>query len=150
MKIILAHMGRYTCPAQFTTFMDTGLLDDCPSLYLEMSSVTCSDVYEQVLCKPALRKRLLFGADLPFGLITGVERWSETHGAVFLTRDTYTWSDPVMNAELAEERKLLTHNTYHVIKAFKDALAHLDVNETEVESIKQDVFCRNAIAMLRG
>ena len=149
-KIILAHMGRYTHPSQFTTFMDTSLLDDCPSLYLEMSSVTCADVYEQVLRKPTLRKRMLFGADLPFGLITGVERWSDTHGAVFLTRDSYSWSDARMNAEFAEERKQLTHNTYHVIKAFKDALERLEVNDTEADSIKQDVFCRNAIAMLGG
>jgi hypothetical protein len=147
-RIILAHMGRYTCPDQFTSLMESGLLEHAPSLYLEMSSVTSQAVYEQVLRKPELRKRLLFGTDLPFGLITGVERWSDTHGAVFLTRDDYTWSDHEMNAEFAEERLQLTHNTYHVIKAFKDALDAIDLPQGEAETVKHDVFCANALRLL--
>jgi len=79
-KIILAHSGATTEPRQFLDFMDTGVLDDCPALFLDMSSVSATVVYVRVLERPALHSRLLFASDLPFGLITGVERWSESRG----------------------------------------------------------------------
>jgi len=144
LRIILAHMGRYIRPQQFLDFMDTGILQECPSLYLEMSSASCPEVYE----REEIYSRLLFGTDLPFGMISGVERWSPTHGAIFLTRDDYVWSDPVMNAEFARERANLTYNTYHCIKAFKDALTRKGFDATRTEQIKQDVFYGNALRLL--
>jgi hypothetical protein len=128
--------------------MDTGILQECPSLYLEMSSASCSEVYDRVLKCEELHSRLLFGSDLPFGTITGVERWSPTHGAIFLARDNYAWSDPAMNAEFARERAGLTYNTYHCIKALKDALTRKGFDAVRTGRIKEDVFCGNALRLL--
>jgi len=147
-RIILAHMGRYVRHQQFLDFMDTGILQECPSLYLEMSSASCPEVYDRVLESDGLHSRLLFGSDLPFGMITGVERWSPTRGAIFLARDDYSWSDPAMNAEFARERASLTYNTYHCIKAFKDALMHAGFDAGKTERIKEDVFSANALRLL--
>ncbi len=143
-RIILAHMGRYVRHEQFLDFMDSGILQECPSLYLEMSSASSTEVYDRVLECDGLRSRLLFGSDLPFGMITGVERWSPTHGAIFLARDNYPWSDPAMNAEFAGERADLTYNTYHCIKAFKDALEAKRFDAVQAQQIKEDVFHNNA------
>ena len=71
-KIILAHMGRYYEQKQFEDFMKTDLLNDAP-VFLEVSSASLPEVYKLTLRRPQLRKRLLFGSDLPFGAITGVE-----------------------------------------------------------------------------
>lgn len=145
--IILAHMGRYVRYQQFLDFMDTGILQQCPSLYLEMSSASCAEVYERALECEGLHTRLVFGSDLPFGMITGVEQWSASHGAIFLARDTYSWSDPVMNAQFARERAGLTYNTYHCIKAFKNALTKKGFDASRAERIKEDVFCANALRL---
>lgn len=142
--IILAHLGRYTEPTQFLDFLTSGVLDECPSLYLEMSSATNTDLYGEVLANTGLWDRLLFGSDLPFGLITGVEKWSPERGPIFLARDTYTWSDPVMDREFAAERERLTYNTYHVIKAFKDALERSGIDPRTAERLKEKVFRGNA------
>jgi hypothetical protein len=147
-RIILAHMGRYVQHRQFLDFMDTGIVQECPSLYLEMSSASCSEIYDRVLDCEKLHSRLLFGSDLPFGMITGVERWSPTRGAIFLARDNYPWSDPVMNAEFARERASLTYNTYHCIKAFKDALTQKGFDAARAKRVKEDVFCANALRLL--
>jgi predicted TIM-barrel fold metal-dependent hydrolase len=149
-RIVLAHLGRYVRPQQFLDFLDARVLDDCPSLYLEMSSATCTELYQRVLERKELWSRLLFGSDLPFGLITGVERWSEARGAIFLTRDTYTWSDPKMNADFAAERRRLTYNTYHVIKAFKDALAAAAIDRPTAQQIRDKVFRQNAVDLFAG
>lgn len=142
--ILLAHMGRYIEPDHFFRFLDAGVLEACPSLYLEMSSASSREVYERVLARPSLWKRLIFGSDIPFGLITGVERWSKEQGAIFLARDDFPWSDAKMNAQYAAERKQLTYNTYHCIKALKDAVAGLKLSVGDVNELKQAIFCTNA------
>ncbi|MFH1478077.1 MAG: amidohydrolase family protein [Verrucomicrobiota bacterium] len=142
--ILLAHMGRYIEPDHFFQFLDEGLLEACPSLYLEMSSASCQEVYERFLARPGLWKRLIFGSDIPFGLITGVERWSKEQGAIFLSRDDYSWSDTGMNAQYAAERQSLTYNTYHCIKALKDAIAGLGLSVADATALKQAIFCANA------
>ena len=146
-RIILAHLGRYTKPPQFLDFLASGVLEECPSLYLEMSSCTNAELYGEILRREGLWDRLLFGSDLPFGLITGVERWSEARGPIFLARETYTWSDPAMDREFAAERERLTYNTYHVVKAFKDALDRSGIGARAAESLRERVFRRNAEAL---
>ncbi|MBT3290501.1 MAG: amidohydrolase family protein [Victivallales bacterium] len=146
-RVLLAHMGRYVNDQQFLSFMDTDVLATCPTLYLEMSSASCPEVYDRVLRCEWLHSRLLFGSDLPFGMISGVEQWSDTHGAIFLTRDTYPWSDPAMNAEFAQQRQRLTYNTYHCIQALKEALARQGYEPARAEQLKMDVFCGNALRL---
>jgi hypothetical protein len=141
-------MGRYLQPWQFHAFCDSGLLD-FPMLYLEMSSASLTEVYYRVLSDPRMHDRLLFGSDLPYGLITGVEAWSETHGAVFVTRDRYPWSDPTLEESCLSDRNQLTYNTYHVIKAFKDALESMRFSPELVETIKEKVFFRNACSLIK-
>jgi len=142
--ILLAHMGRYIEPDHFFQFLNEGVLEACPSLYLEMSSASSREVYEQVLAHRSLWKRLIFGSDMPFGLITGVERWSKDQGAIFLSRDDYPWSDASMNARYAAERQRLTYNTYHCIKTLKDAVAGLGLSVGDANELKQAIFCTNA------
>jgi hypothetical protein len=142
-RIVLAHMGRYLEVEQFHRFCDTDLLD-YPALYLEMSSATLSEVYARVLRFPQIRGRLLFGSDLPFGLITGVEAWSEQAGPIFVTRDRYLWTDPHTQESSPVRPESLTYNSYHTIKAFKDGLESLGLPAAEVEALKQAVFCGNA------
>ncbi len=145
-RIILAHMGRYLELKQFLSFCDSGLLE-YPMMYLEMSSATLTEVYRRVLSEPKMHNRLLFGSDLPYGLITGVEAWSETHGPIFVTRDRYPWSDPILqqNAPLSPDR--LTYNTYHTIQALKDALESMRLPPKQVEAIKQSIFFENASSL---
>jgi predicted TIM-barrel fold metal-dependent hydrolase len=145
-RIILAHMGRYLELKQFYSFCDSGLLE-YPMMYLEMSSASLAEVYRRVLSEPKMHNRLLFGSDLPYGLITGVEAWSEMHGPIFVTRDRYPWSDPTLqqNAPLSPGR--LTYNTYHTIKALKDALESMRFPPEQVEAIKQGIFFENASAL---
>ncbi|MCX6991938.1 MAG: amidohydrolase family protein [Kiritimatiellaeota bacterium] len=142
--ILLAHMGRYIEPGHFFQFLNEGVLEACPSLYLEMSSTSSKEVYERVLARRSLWKRLIFGSDMPFGLITGVERWSRDQGAIFLSRDDYPWSDASMHAQYAAERKQLTYNTYHCIKALKDAVAGLGLSVGDANELKQAIFYTNA------
>jgi predicted TIM-barrel fold metal-dependent hydrolase len=146
LRIVLAHMGRYLEVEQFHRFCDTDLLD-YPALYLEMSSATLPEVYVRVLRLPHVRRRLLFGSDLPFGLITGVEAWSERTGPIFVTRDRYLWTDPHTQESSPVRPESLTYNTYHTIKAFKDGLESLGLAAAEVEAVKQAVFCGNAAAL---
>jgi hypothetical protein len=145
-RVVLAHMGRYIEAAEFFAFCDSGLLD-CPALYLEMSSASLAQVYARALGHPGVRRRLLFGSDLPFGLITGMEAWSPRSGPIFVTRDRYAWSDPQLEEAAQVPPASLTYNTYHTIKAFKDALDELGLSAEAAAAIKQDVFCRNAAAL---
>lgn len=145
-RIVLAHMGRYLQPGQFYSFRDSGLLD-YPMLYLEMSSASVAEVYATVLSEPKMHNRILFGSDLPFGLITGVEAWSETHGAIFVSRDRYPWSDPTLQESTPLSPNRLTYNTYHTIKALKDALQSMPFPPDQVEAIKEGVFFGNASAL---
>jgi hypothetical protein len=145
-RIILAHMGRYLELWQFHSFCDSGLLE-YPMLYLEMSSASLAEVYGRVLSEPKMHDRILFGSDLPFGLITGVEAWSETHGAIFVTRDRYPWTDPILQKSAPLNPNSLTYNTYHTIKALKDALQSMPFPPEQVEAIRQGVFFGNASAL---
>lgn len=144
-RIILAHMGRYLAVDEFFRFCDAGLLE-YPMLYLEMSSASRPEVYARVLEYPQVFSRLLFGSDLPFGLITGVEAWVEGGIPIFLTRDRYAWSTPT-SQDASGLRNDLTYNTYHTIKAFKDALASRRLSAEEAAAIKQAVFYQNAASL---
>jgi len=142
-KIVLAHMGRYLEPDEFCRFADSGLLD-YPALYLDMSSATVPAVYVRALEHRPLWQRLLFGTDLPFGLITGMEAWSKRAGAIFVTRDTYPWSDAALQRALPVPVDRLTYNTYHVLDAFKTACDSLGLPLAEEAALKQAVFQTNA------
>ena len=142
-RIVLAHFGRYLKVQHFSAFLQSGVLD-YPSIFLGMSSVTQTEIYAMALSRRRLWPRILFGSDIPFGLITGVEFYGgET--PTFITREHYPWS----SAECSG-RKNLTYNTYHVIKALKDALENLNLDEEEVEKLKTDIFFRNAKSNLLG
>jgi len=149
LRIILAHMGRYLDVSGFFDFFESDLADH-PRLYLEMSSVSRADVYARVLDCPRACDRLLFGTDLPYGLLTGVEAWSEATGPVFITRDRYAWSNDYVNGLFAGEAKNLTYNTYHVIAAFKDAVIRKFGDTPNATLLKQKIFHDNALALLRG
>ena len=146
-RVILAHMSRYTQPDQFDDLFHSRVLD-YPNVFLEMSSAASPRVYELTLSRRDLWDRLLFGSDIPFGLITGTEHWSATHGPVFLTRDDYTWSDPELNQRFAAERKGMTYNTYHTIHALKQAMDDLNLSQDVEAKLKRAIFCENAKRML--
>ena len=148
-RVILAHMGRFLEVEEFFRFADSDIFAH-PNLYLGMSSVTRKDVYIRALQEPSVCDRLLFGTDLPFGLITGVEAWSEETGPVFITRDRYQWTSDVAQRMFASDLEGLTYNTYHVIQAFKDALETVVKDEVELTRIRKKVFCDNAEALLRA
>ena len=139
--IVLAHLGRYYRASQFHDFVASGVLEDCPSLYLDMSSASETSVYERLLERPPLRSRLVFASDLPYGLLTGVERWiEETGSSAFLTRDEYPWSDHELLRSRALDRRELTYNTYHCIKALKDAFDSLSLRGEAAEELKAAIF----------
>jgi predicted TIM-barrel fold metal-dependent hydrolase len=142
-------LGRYLELRQFLEFMNSDVLDH-PSVYLEMSSASLVEVYQRILREERLWNRLLFGSDLPFGLITGVEYWSSESGPVFITRHDYAWSDPAVQQRFAEQRRTLTYNTYHVIKSLKDALESLGLSGKTAEKLKRRIFSENARALLPG
>ena len=143
-KIILAHVGRYFEPGQFLKFMDSEI-PLCPNIFLEMSSVTVPEVYDRILKEKKLWKRLIFGSDLPFGLISGQEHWSEETGLSFITRDKYSWSDEKLLAHHAKTRKKLTYNTYHAIHALKIAIERLKLSPDNENKLKEDIFYNNAV-----
>ncbi len=144
--IILAHMGRYLKVEDFLAFADSDLPGH-PRLFLEMSSASRPEVYERALQERRLWDRLLFGSDLPFGLITGVEAWSEQTGPIFLTRDRYAWSMDDAEGRPTWGHDELTYSVYHAIKAFKDALDALAVDAETAASVRRKVFCENARAL---
>jgi predicted TIM-barrel fold metal-dependent hydrolase len=142
-KIVLGHMGRYLEADEFFRFADSGLLE-FPNLYLEMSSATIPAVYARALQHRTIYRRLLFGTDLPFGLITGMEAWSDRAGAIFVTRDTYPWTDEAVQQASPVRPDQLTYNTYHVLHAFKTELDSLGLPPCEEAALKQAVFRTNA------
>ena len=148
-KIVLAHMGRYTKPEQFDSFFESEVLD-YPNVFLDTSSATSDRVYARCLSRRDLWDRILFGSDLPYGLITGVEHWSDTHGPVFITRDRYRWSDEQLNQQFAHLRRQLSYNTYHVIQALKSAIDELGLAADEQETLKAKLFWQNALERLFG
>lgn len=148
-RIILAHMGRYIDYQEFFRFMETDIMD-FPNVYLEMSSASRMEVYERALDRRELWPRILFGSDIPFGLITGTEIWSEKYGPIFLTRDEYTWTDKELSAALAEVIPSLSYNTYHTIKALKEGITALRLPADEQEKLKRMIFYDNAVNGLFG
>jgi predicted TIM-barrel fold metal-dependent hydrolase len=146
-KIILAHMGRYYEPKQFEDFMRTDVLNQT-SIFLEVSSASLPEIYKLTLGRPYLRERLLFGSDLPFGAITGVEYSDERTISTFITRDHYEWTDPEVAVKFETQRKRLTYNTYHVIKAIKTAIEELALSEAQKLQVKNNVFNENAQNLL--
>jgi hypothetical protein len=74
-----------------------------------------------------------------------VEEWSDTAGAIFRTRDKYTWSEDGSFGHMA-----LTYNTYHVIKALKDAMDSLKLSKEENDSLKNDIFLNNVSNLASG
>ena len=146
LRIILAHMGRYLAVEEFFRFCDSGLLD-YPTLYLEMSSASRQEVYARLLGHAEILDRLLFGSDLPFGLITGVEAGVVAGVPIFLTRERYLWSSPTLQEVSGLHSGDLTYNTYHTIKAFKDALDGRRFSAEHATAIKEAVFYRNAACL---
>ncbi|OIO90315.1 MAG: hypothetical protein AUJ92_19085 [Armatimonadetes bacterium CG2_30_59_28] len=141
-KIVFAHMGRYFRVEPTLKFLESDLLN-CPSLHLEMSSATVPEVYERVLSRRELWDRLLFGTDLPFGLWTGVEQWSQATGPVFVTRNTAV-THPAWLRRFGIDPDRLTYNTYHVVKAVKDAMGKLRLDEVQSRALREKVFLSNA------
>lgn len=148
-KIIMAHMGRYLEKEQFFAFFESGLLDS-PAIFLEMSSASQPDVYKKVFSRRDLWSRLIFGSDVPFGLITGNEYTDPENGPTFITRDLYSWTDPTVHERFRKQRAALTYNTYHTIHAVKTAMDALHLNKQEESQLKADVFCSNSQRLLKG
>ncbi len=140
-RIILAHMGRHLQVADFEALMQSDI-PELPTVYLEMSSSSEPEIYRMTLLESRLHGKLLFGSDIPFGLITGVEQWSETAGAIFRSRDRYTWSE---EGSYGYE---LTYNTYHVLKALKDAMDCLDLSPATKDRLKHQIFHDNAATLI--
>jgi len=151
MRLILAHMGRFYKKEQFYDFMDSDFIERNADrqFWFDISSVTDKDVFIRALQEKRLHKKLLYAQDMPFGSITGVEIYSKTHGGIFLTRDDYVWSDEEIQNEFSEERKTLTYNNYHCIRAFKEALETAVADHNERNRIKNDVFLNNAKTLFR-
>lgn len=137
-KVILAHMGRYVYPEQFFRFMDSGVAE-LQQVFLDVSCANSPAVYEKALANPKLWEKLLFASDMPFGMVTGIEKeWT------FITRDDYVWSDPAIQKQFARERQKLTYNTYHVIKSIKDSMELLGITGQEAVRLKENIFSKNA------
>ena len=81
---------------------------------------------------------------LPYGLITGVEYWSEQTGPTFLARDPYRFLDEQLQQQFSELRRHLTYNTYHALKALKDAVDELKLTPEDADDLKQRIFAKNA------
>ena len=146
-KVLLAHMGRFCALTDFDRFADTDLLD-FPNLYLEMSWAPNKEIYLRTMQSPAFPDRLLFGTDMPYGLLRGIEAWSEETGHIFATSDdTIPWGCHDIPDWLWIRKEELTHNTYHVIHGFKQALDATVSDATRQEEIKRKVFHDNAAAL---
>ena len=74
--------------------------------------------------------------------MTGGEFFTASGEALLITRSKYTWS------EEGTYGYNLTFNTYHCLKALKDALDDAEKNISKQEIIKQDIFLGNAMAAL--
>lgn len=142
-RMIFAHMGRFLRLEDFFAFEAADIFDH-PSVYLGMSNVSNPKVYERTLRKESRHDRLLFGTDLPFGLITGVEECSEETGPVFVTRERYVWSLDNAPGGPTHGREDLTYNTYHVVKALKDTFSALGLDDTAAQILKRKIFHDNA------
>lgn len=145
-KLIMAHMGRFYVKEEFFAFLESDFLEknkDKP-FWFDVSSVTEEEVFRRSFAREDLYPRMLFACDHPFGLIIGTEMYSKTMGAIFLTRDEYPWSDPKMLEEFKDERKNLTYNNYHCIKALKDAIYANFPEEAKRKEVIENLFYKNA------
>jgi hypothetical protein len=79
-----------------------------------------------------------------------VEYSDEKTVSTFITRDHYEWTDPEVAVKFQEQRKTLTYNTYHVIKAIKTAIEELGLSDVEKLRVKNNVFYENAENLLAG
>ncbi len=141
-KIILAHMGIYLKERDFESFMKSAL-PDSENIFLDTSFASEKSVYDAALSHAGIRKRLLFASDNPFGLMTGGEFFTETGDAILMTRDKYTWSgDDSYGYNM-------THNTYHCLKALKDAIEDIEKDLSKRKVIKNDIFMNNALSIIR-
>lgn len=149
LKLILAHLGRFYVKEEFFDFLDSDFLDKNRNkpFWFDISSVTDPEVFMRTIAREDLRKRLLFAADHPFGLIPGVEMYSETMGGIFLTRDEYPWSDPKLLEQFAEQTRKMTYNNYHCLKSLKDAVLHHIPNDAQRKEFLEDLFYYNACAL---
>ncbi len=145
-KLILAHLGRFYVKEQFFEFLDTDFLEKNrdKAFWFDVSSVAEPEVLNRAFARRDLYPRLLFGTDHPFGLITGVEKFSEKMGPIYLSRDVYPWSDLAVLEEFEEERKQLTYNNYHCIKGVKDAINKNFPDERQAREVAENVFYKNA------
>jgi hypothetical protein len=144
LKVILAHMGRYLEPRQFFDFLDSRVLEECPSLYLDTSWVVCPDVFERFLEHRALRTRLLFGSDIPWGFLAAVEGWVQGRGLFFVSHDER------LRGSAPPESGLLTYNTYHSIQALKTAFERVGLRGAEADALKEAVFAGNVLEHVLG
>ena len=146
MKLILAHMGRFYKPAEFTEFVNSDFMERNrdKQFWFDISSVTDPGVYDEIVSHKDFLDRIMFAADHPYGLFLGVEMYSETMGGIFLTReDDYPWADKEMLAKFVEERKGLTYNNYHALKSLKDSIEKY-IPENEREALKKEIFLSRA------
>ena len=66
-----------------------------------------------------------------------MEAWSERAGPIFITREQYPWSDPLLENGSDIRRDCLTYNTYHTIKAFKDARCSMRLSTEQAEAFRR-------------
>lgn len=140
-RVVLAHMGRFLQPGQFFDFMDAGVLEECPSLYLDTSWVVLPEVFQRLLERRALWDRLLFGSDIPWGFLVAVEGWTPERGPHFITRE---------DRGAGQGIPALTFNTYHCIHALKEAFERLGIAGGEAEALKEAIFTGNALEHVLG
>ena len=120
-KVVLAHIGRYYEKSQFIKFYNSGFLESHSNknMYFDMSSVSEKELLQLVLEKDFLHDRIMFGSDLPYGLIK-------------------------LSKEHEKERCNLTYNVYHSIKALKDAIDALNLPQNRKSQMIRKVFYENA------
>ena len=123
LRIILAHMGRYLAVEEFFRFCDSGPARTIPCCTWRCLSASRQEVYARVLghrgdfWPPAVRLGPALWPDHGGG-----SRWSRGALPIFLARDQYPWSNPALQEVAGLRSDDLTYNTYHTIKALKDAL----------------------------
>ena len=139
-KIILAHMGIYIKEGDFESFMKSAL-PDSENIFLDISFASEKSVYAAALSHAGIRKRLLFASDNPFGLLSGGEFFTEPGDALLMTRGKYTWSQE------GSYGYNMTYNTYHCLKALKDALDDTEKDLAKRKQIKEDIFLNNALSL---
>ena len=145
-NVVLAHMGRFLQPDQFYEFLESDVLD-ADSVYLGTSFMAIADLYRSVLERKKLRDRLLFGTDFPYGILMRREHVLEDGEMVTITRQDHVWANAEVNQRFSDLRSTVTHNTYHVIKAIKDAVTSLGLSGQQEEDLKKKIFAENALKL---